>query len=252
MVLKADSGVSCHYIRPTDAAILQQKKPITNGQESDLTPSIATAKGHLDQEQKNLQSTKTPHITTAATKSTQPSNQLTTQQSSVPPDTSTETTVPAPVSLPTAGPAEKTQECYAIINRFDKKSYSDLTCRYPHISSRSNQYILVVYDYDSGGILVEPLKNCQAAEITKAWLNIHTRLERHGNSPKLYILDNEISFKYKTVLQKRHVDFQLVPPYVHRRNAAKQAIHTFKKHFLSVLATADPKFAVAEWDRLLP
>ena len=126
---------------------------------------------------------------------------------------------------------------------FDRKAYSDLTGRYPHISSGGNQYILVVYDYDSSGILVEPLKNRQAAEITRAWLTIHSRLERHGNAPKLYILDNEVSFEFKNTLRKRQVTFQLVPPHVHRRNA---------NHFISVLATADPEFPVAAWDHLLP
>ena len=61
--------------------------------------------------------------------------------------------------MPQYGPANRTQEYYAAINQFDRKAYSDLTRRYPNISSRGNQYILVVYDYDSSGILVEPLKN---------------------------------------------------------------------------------------------
>ena len=65
-------------------------------------------------------------------------------------------------------------------------------------------------------------------------------------------MDNEISYEFKSALRKQNVAFQLVPPHVHRRNAAERAIRTFKNHFLSVLATADPMFPVAEWDRLLP
>ena len=111
---------------------------------------------------------------------------------------------------------------------------------------------MVVYDYDSRGILVAPLKNRTAGEITTAWTKIHNHLERHGNAPQLYILDNEISYEFKVALQKQKVDFQLVPPHIDQRNAAERAICTFKNHFLSVLATADPEFPVAEWDRLLP
>ena len=65
------------------------------------------------------------------------------------------------------------------------------------------------------------------------------------------MLDNEVSFKFKSALRKRNINYQLVPPHVHRRNAAKRAIHTFKNHFLSVLRAADPEYPVAEWDRLL-
>ena len=44
----------------------------------------------------------------------------------------------------------------------------------------------------------------------------------------------------------------MVPPNIHRRNAAERAIRTFKAHFLSGLATCDPNFPISEWDRLLP
>ena len=85
----------------------------------------------------------------------------------------------------------------------------------------------MVYDHDSNAILVDPLKNCTATEITSGWLAIHTRLKQHGNSPKMYILDNEVSFEFKAALTKKEVTFQLVPPHVHQRNAAKRAIRTF-------------------------
>ena len=74
---------------------------------------------------------------------------------------------------------------------------------------------MVVYDYDSSGILVAPLKNCTAGKITNAWTKLHSRLECHGNAPQLYILDNEISYEFKAALQKRKVTFQLVTLHVH-------------------------------------
>ena len=45
--------------------------------------------------------------------------------------------------------------------------------------------------------------------------------------------------------------YQLVPPNVHRRNAAEKAIRTFKAHFLSILAGVDPDFPEYMWDTLL-
>ncbi len=43
-----------------------------------------------------------------------------------------------------------------------------------------------------------------------------------------------------------------MPPNMHRRNAAKRAIRTFKAHFISVLAGADPRFPKYLWDLLVP
>jgi hypothetical protein len=48
------------------------------------------------------------------------------------------------------------------------------------------------------------------------------------------------------------VEYQLVPPHCHRRNAAERAIRTFKEHFLAGLATVDPTFPMHLWYRLLP
>jgi hypothetical protein len=48
------------------------------------------------------------------------------------------------------------------------------------------------------------------------------------------------------------VEYQLVPPHCHRRNAAERAIHTFNSHFVAGLASVDPYFPLHLWDRLLP
>jgi hypothetical protein len=72
-----------------------------------------------------------------------------------------------------------------------------------------------------------------------------------GDQPKMHILDNEAFADLKKGLKKHGLDYQVVPPHVHRRNAAERATRTFKSHLLAVLATCDPDFPVAEWDRLL-
>ena len=55
----------------------------------------------------------------------------------------------------------------------------------------------------------------------------------------------------KHAFEKHNIDFQLVPPHQHRRNAAERAIMTFKNHLLAGLATCDPSFTIREWDRIL-
>ena len=50
----------------------------------------------------------------------------------------------------------------------DAKSYTDITERFPHQSSRGNNYILVAYTYDGNTILVETMKNREADTIINA------------------------------------------------------------------------------------
>jgi len=98
----------------------------------------ATSKEHLDQERKYLQSTKTVSIPT-----------------------------------PEISDPDKNQKTNNVICAIEplpltQQAYSDLTRRFPRRSSRSNEYLLLAYHYDLNAILLEPLKNRQAAEITKA------------------------------------------------------------------------------------
>jgi hypothetical protein len=82
-----------------------------------------------------------------------------------------------------------------------------------------------------------------------------------GNSPRTDIkrvqtqastLDNEAYAALKSYFPEKDVEYQLVPPYFNRRNAAERAITTFKEHFVAGLASADPDFPLHLWDRLLP
>ena len=53
-------------------------------------------------------------------------------------------------------------------------------------------------------------------------------------------------------MHEKQVDFQLVPPHMHRRNAYERTIHTFKNHFISGLCSTDKNFPLHLWERLLP
>jgi hypothetical protein len=56
----------------------------------------------------------------------------------------------------------------------------------------------------------------------------------------------------KDYMTEQGVDFQLVPPHVHCRNAAERAIHTFKNHLIVGLCSTDKDFPLHLWDRLPP
>ena len=69
----------------------------------------------------------------------------------------------------------------------------------------------------------------------------------------MQILDNECSKEYKaTMQQKWNVTYQLVPPDLHRRNAAERATREFKSHFLEILAGVATDFPRYLWNLLLP
>ena len=51
---------------------------------------------------------------------------------------------------------------------------------------------------------------------------------------------------------KWDVEFQLVPPEMHWKNAAERAIRSFKAHFLAILVGVASDFPRNLWDLLLP
>ena len=70
-----------------------------------------------------------------------------------------------------------------------------------------------------------------------------TKLKAAGLDVDLQVLDNEASKAYKeAMVNKWNVKYQLVPPDMHRRNAAERAIRIFKAHFISILAGTDEDF----------
>jgi hypothetical protein len=193
-----------------------------------LKTTEATLQGHLDQERKGLSSTKETD--------TNQDNENSAKKDAFPPQEKI-----------------KSSSCYYMIYNISttRKTYTDLTGRFPHQSSRGNNYIFVAYNYDGNAILVEPIKNREADTIINTWTKIHKRLTNNGIATTHYILDNECSSAFKDTLRQHDITFELVPPHQHRRNAAERAIRTFKNHFLAGLATCHPDFPIREWDRLL-
>ena len=81
--------------------------------------------------------------------------------------------------------------------------------------------------------------------------NILLATQSPGEAPNIHILDNKFSRDVKKISKEDDVEYQLVPPHIHRRNAVKCAIRTYKNHLIAGLYTCDPKSPSREWDRLL-
>ena len=80
-----------------------------------------------------------------------------------------------------------------------------------------------------------------------------TRLRKNGMSVNLQILDNEASSKFKHLItEDLGIKYQLVPPDIHRRNAAEREIRTFNAHFLYILSGIASDFPKFLWYHVLP
>ena len=146
----------------------------------------------------------------------------------------------------------RTHACYVATTEPKQIVYSDQTGRLPHPSSNGNNYLVVAYDYDSNSILLRPIKNRSAGQLTEAIADIHRTLARGGCKPKFHRLDNECSVELKQFFDQNHIGYQLVPPHEHRSNAAERAIRTAKNHLAAGWWSMDPNFPMHLWDRTIP
>jgi hypothetical protein len=141
---------------------------------------------------------------------------------------------------------------YAAIHAVDGNTYTDPTGCFPKTSIRGYKYILVLYDYGGNIIQAEPMKNRSDTEAIRAYSKIYDELTAKGLKPKFQTMDNEASTARKHFFHSKDIKFKLVPPHVHRQNAAERAIQTFKNHLVAILCSTDTQFPIHLWDRLIP
>eukprot|EP00804_Cyclotella_cryptica_P028971 CCRYP_012389-RA/>CCRYP_012389-RA protein AED:0.32 eAED:0.32 QI:0/0/0/1/0/0/2/0/614 len=111
---------------------------------------------------------------------------------------------------------------------------------------------MIAFHADTNAILVRPFSNKHDVHRIATYQDIHARLCNANRKPVVHILDNEASLAFRQAITANGCTFQLVPPHVHRCNAAERAIRTFKDHFLAVLAGTAPSFPADRWDLLIP
>jgi hypothetical protein len=111
---------------------------------------------------------------------------------------------------------------------------------------------MIAFHSDTNAILVRPFPNKHDVHRIAAYQDIHVRLCNANRKPMVHIMDNEASLAFRQAITSNGSTFQLVPPHVHRRNAAERAIRTFKDHFLAILAGTAPSFPADRWDLLIP
>ena len=157
---------------------------------------------------------------------------------------------PAPIDLCATldNMPDATDFCVIPINQI----FSDDTGRFAPRARSGNQYIMVALHRPSNAIIIQAFQSKQDNHRIAAYQAIYARLKARHMAPTTHILDNEVSAAFQRVITSNNCTFQLVPPHVHRRNAAERAIRTFKDHFLSILAGVAPTYPRDRWDLLLP
>ena len=142
--------------------------------------------------------------------------------------------------------------CFAALaDMNDGTMYTDLTGQFPVRSYSNMVYIFVAYVYDANAIIARAMPSRDAAAMIDAFNDIIQHLDNKGYKPNLDVMDNECSKTVEAFIRKQKIDIQLVAPHNHRVNAAERAIRTFKEHFISALATIDPKCPLQLWDQFL-
>ena len=90
------------------------------------------------------------------------------------------------------------------------KKNSDLTGQFSVQSERGNNYILVAYHYDANNNITPPIKNITGTCILSGITKIQDKLRKRGLTPKLHIMDNEVSEDLKKYVEDSDIQLQLV------------------------------------------
>jgi hypothetical protein len=131
------------------------------------------------------------------------------------------------------------------------KLFTEDTSHFPVRARSGNQYVMIAFHANGNLILQQAFKSKSDCHHIAAFSTIMTRLAARGLFVDLQILDNKAGSAYKEAITfKWNATFQLVPPDMHRRNWSERAIHTFKNHFLAILAGVNVAFPPYLWDIL--
>jgi hypothetical protein len=219
----------CHAI---DAGQFPSWPGLTSSSVRKYPPqSIPMHQGHLDQVRANIRSTRPP----TSSRQQPTSDDHLEDDMAPPPEDDTSTRI-----------------IYADCHCTTSMVYKDPTGKFLVPSVSGNQYIPVVYEYDSNYIHAKPMIDRTGPSIIAAHQRSIGFLQSRGFKPFLQRLDNEATSALQDFLVASDIDFQLAPPHIHRRNAAERAILAFKNHFITGIRSTNPAFSLNLWDKLLP
>ena len=78
---------------------------------------------------------------------------------------------------------------------------TDQTGRFPVRSKSSNNYIMVMYDYDANAIFGQLIKDRVSTTLQNLFLLLFQKIKLKGYKPSIIRLDNEISKEHFNLLE---------------------------------------------------
>jgi hypothetical protein len=139
----------------------------------------------------------------------------------------------------------------ALVDSMTGTMYMDLTGAFPVRSFKNMIYIFIAYIYDLNAIIVHPMAQHTDVSFITAFTKVFTILHAQDYQPALNVMDNKCFKAVEKHIHANWMTIQLVPPHNHCVNAAKQAIGTFKIHFVAALATVNNLCPLQLWDEFL-
>ena len=130
--------------------------------------------------------------------------------------------------------------------------YTDQTGKFPHSSSRGNNYLMIIHEIYGASTWVEIMKNIIEGGLIEARRRGLKRMKQQGITPAYQVLDNKIYQTYKDEIRYLGMLYQLVPPDDHRCNIAERSTQTWKNHFVGVLSRAAATFPLHLWCQAIP
>jgi hypothetical protein len=151
--------------------------------------------------------------------------------------------------------AKNHQVAYGVVEIHQSKvkglvSY-DLPGRFPFTSNKGNNYIFVMYDFDTNSIIGKPIKSQDADQLVFGYQHCYDELREGNVIPILHQLDNEVNDLLFAAIKANNCEFQIATAHDHRQLIAERAIQTYKYHLISVLNGTDRNFPAYLWCSLM-
>jgi hypothetical protein len=94
--------------------------------------------------------------------------------------------------------------------------YTDQMSHFPFISSLGNCYIMILHHVNSSSRWSKALKNNSKGELIRARRCALAQMAQRSIVSRHQILDNQVSFAYKTKIELTKMTYELIPPDDHR------------------------------------
>jgi len=135
----------------------------------------------------------------------------------------------------------------ALVSFVAGKLSADTTGKVQVKSVMGDTAVHVSYIQSANYIRLNPIKN--RTEVNDVLVKVYEDAIKLGHKVNLILADNEISNAAKNYFAKLKIEQQQVEPYNHRANDAERHIQTVKRHVIATLAGRDSECPLENWDK---